>query len=152
MRSQGLLIAVMLGIATTGCNSSDSAAHAGAQQPDCENLVPGGNWTDTVLSSAKLALSSAAERDSAALSNLVTNDTLVRKMLRRDKQLYRAAYRHVQKFCVVSASHHRVEIDIHFPYSGRAIGGGEHLEHYQMVFVPGRNGWLLDQDILWSRM
>lgn len=145
------MIAFMLGIAI-GCNSSDSPARARAQRADCNHLVPVGNWTDTILRSAISALTSAADRDSAKLSNLVTNDTIVRKMLRRERQFYRAASKHVQQFCIVSASNHRVEIDLQFRYSRRARREAGHIEHYQMVFVRGRNGWLLDRDIVWSRM
>lgn len=132
MRSRSLLICIVLAIATTGCNSSDSAARRGTQRTECDNPVPVDNRTGTILRTARLALSAAAERDSAELSDLATNDTIVRKMLRRERPFYRAASKHVQGFCIVSASSERVEIDLRFPYSR---DGRSRTEHYQLVFV-----------------
>ena len=121
--------------------------------------------TCVLLATGLIAIGSAAEADSLLLhagkvgaasatvcSELLAELTIVRKMLRRERQFYRAASKHVQQFCIVSASHHRVEIDLQFRYSRRARREAGHIEHYQMVFVRGRNGWLLDRDIVWSRM
>lgn len=134
------------------CNSSPPAGRAGGGGTDCATLNQTDDRTETVLRTARVVLAAAAEGDSAALARLVNNDTISRKVLKRERPFYRAASSHAQAFCVVSASPDRVEIDLRFPYSRRNGARSHHNEHYQMVFVRSEAGWLLDRDILWSRI
>lgn len=148
MRPRGVLMILAFGIGIIGCDSTSPAARAATKGKECEPLTAMDNRGDTIVQRAKLTLSFAARGDSARLASLVTNDTLVRKMLGREKSFYRTASEYVESFCVVDTAADRVEIDLRFPYSG----AGRNTEHYQMVFVRGRTGWMLDRDIVWTQL